>query len=148
MATMKSTLKWIYDAHSSVLFRATGQAALTATGTVGPLALAVQNLAYWDNGEQANRELTIAVNVESCDASSNDETYALTAEVSGDSFVTAYEVAHIVIPRGKTGAYTLIVDMDDVQKYGTMTQIRLKATLGGTTPSLAFCAWMAEGDAH
>lgn len=148
MATMKSKGKWIYDAHPSVLFRAPGTAALTATGTTTALALKPLVDAYWDNGEQPNRELTIAVNVEAADAAANDETYVLSAEVSGDGFTTSYQVAYIVLPRGNAiGCWTVIVDMDDVQRYGTMTQIRLKATLGGTTPSLAFAAWMVEADA-
>lgn len=149
MATMKTRNKWIYDAHASVLFRAAGAAAVTATGQSAAFSLDPLTGAYWDNNEIPNRELDIAVVVTALDATSADETYVISAEVATDSaFTVPFEVAKVTVPRGAgPSAYTLVVDMDAVKNLGNMAYIRVKHTLGGTTPSLTYAAWMAQGGA-
>lgn len=147
MATMKSRMKWIYDAAAAVLFRAAGSAAVTATGQSAALSLDTLSDAYWDNNEIPNRELEIAVAVTASDATNNDETYVVSAEVATDSaFTTPFEVGKVTVPRGTVGGFTIVVDMDAVQNLGAMKYIRVKHTLAGTTPSLTYAAWMAQGD--
>lgn len=146
MATMKSRMKWIYDAAAAVLFRAAGSAAVTATGQSAALSLDTLSAAYWDNNEIPNRELEIAVAVTASDATNNDETYVVSAEVATDSaFTTPFEVGKVTVPRGTVGGFTIVVDMDAVQNLGAMKYIRVKHTLAGTTPSLTYAAWMAQG---
>lgn len=150
MATMKTKNKYIYDAHSDVVFKAAGAAAITATATSTVLSLNKLSGAYWDNNEIPVRELTIAIVVTACDFTTGDETYVMTAEVAASSgFSTAYEVAHQQILGGSgVGAYSLVIDLDSVVQLGvTPSHIRLKATLAGTSPSLTYAAWIAQGSA-
>ena len=149
MATMKSKQKFIYDGHASVVFKAAGSAAITATGVGAVLDLQPLTQAYWDNHEIPNRELTIAVAVIASDAGNSDETYKITAEVATDSaFTVPVEVAEAVVPRGVVGAFPLVIDMDAaLASCPNAAFIRTKATLGGTTPSLQYVAWMVKGEA-
>lgn len=143
MAIMKGSVKHIYDAHASVVFRAPGSAAVTATGYSNVLALNALSGAYWDGGELPYDELEVSLVIEAMDAASADETYKFELEVGTDAAMTgASVVASIDIPRATPLAgYTLCVDADTIRRLGAFTHMRVKATLGGTTPSVKYAAW-------
>lgn len=144
MAIMKSSVKHIYDAHSSVVLRAPGSAAVTATGYSAVLSLNALSGAYWDGGEIPYDELEVALVIEAMDAADGDETYKFEIEVGTDASMTgATVVASVSIPRATPlSGYTLCVDADTIRKIGAFTHMRLKATLAGTSPSVKYAAWL------
>lgn len=143
MATMKSKVKHIYDAASEANFRSRTAAAVTATGQSAGIDLNALNLAYWDNGEIPARELDVAIVVTAVDFTSADETYTISVEVATDSaFTSPVQVAATSVLG--IGAYTLCVDMDSVRTLGAHKYMRVKHTVGGTTPSITYTAWLAE----
>ncbi len=150
MSTMKTRNKYIYDAAPAVLLRAVNSAPLTATGLSTVLSLDALNTAYWDNNEIPVRELSIAIVVTACDFTTGDETYVVSAEVAASAaFTTAYTVAsQPILGNTGVGAYSLVLDMDSVFQLGVRpTHIRLRMTLAGTTPSITYAAWLAQGSA-
>jgi len=141
-----STVTKIYE--SDLAFRAPGLAAVTATASVGTLAL--DKLDKVRPSDQRNKlgaeayEIVIAVSA--IDLSDDDETYVFTAEV-GATGAAATKVGEITVVG--TGQYILKLDAQSIENVDTdLEEIELVLTVGGTTPSITFASWLAYGTAH
>lgn len=123
--------KAIYDAESTVLLRATGSAALTATATSAV-----------DFDVDAGGAFAVVINVEAVDVS-GDGTYEFT--IGGQDGDGANDVALVTTGAiTSTGEHLFLVDADTAAKMAgaSVEKLALTATLGGTSPSLTFSAWV------
>lgn len=136
---MNSAINFIYDADNA--FRAPGQAAITATTADMRLPLdkldKVRGARRNELGAQTYRAV---IAVEEVDGVNGDETYAFAVNV-GAAGATATKVGEITV--GSTGQYVVMLDAQTVEKMDAdRAEIELTATLGGTTPSIKFAAWL------
>ena len=106
---------------------------VTASGVIG----AVVDLKSFGFNEG-----TVVVDVTAADATSADETYVATVEVSTDlAFTTPVAIAARTLTRGVLGSTLIPVNNQGEEMY---RYIRLNSTLGGTTPSLTVNAYLSE----
>lgn len=124
--------KAIYDAESTVLLRATGSAAITSTATSAV-----------DFKIEAGGAFAVAINVEALDVADADETYSFSVvgqDAAGSNDVTLLTTGPIT----STGEHLIYVDADTAVKMAgaSVEKLALTATLGGTTPSLTYSAWL------
>lgn len=124
--------KAIYDAESTVLLRATGSAAVTATTTSAV-----------DFAIDAGGAFAVAINVESLDVADADEVYTFSVagqDAAGSNAVTIVTTGPIT----KTGEHLVYIDSDTAAKMAgaSVKKLALTATLAGTTPSLTYSAWL------
>lgn len=142
MAKMNSKFKYMYDAAPSVALEAKGGAARTATFDGEALELDQLN-GYWNSNELADQTFAVAVNIDALDVAEGDETYALELEFGDDAAFTNSVKTHTVAVGG-TGQVVFLVDIDTVRAMlDTAAFVRLAGTLGGTTPSITFHAFIA-----
>lgn len=141
MAKMNSKFKYMLDAAPSITFRNGAAAALTATANTNAIALD-QLDGYWNTqGELADTTFAIVVNVNAIDTTS-DETYLLELEAGPVGFGSSIKTHRL--PVNKTGQYVMLVDIDTIKHMkADVAALRIAATLGGTTPSLDFTAFIA-----
>lgn len=147
MAVNASKVKSLYDAAASVVLRDIADGAETATATETPISLNELDTAYWHNGEIPHGVMEICLQITACDGTNGDETYVLTLQVDdtsshSDSPVT---IASYTIARGTTGVFYWYVDSKsipdlDTDSSGTDKWLAVKATLGGTSPSITYGA--------
>ncbi len=90
--------------------------------------------------------LCVMVHVTAIDATSNDETYVLTVEVSDTVNGTYTPIAALPnIRDAGTGIYTIPISGETAQQLDDDSAfVRVTATLGGTTPSLTYGAYIAQ----
>lgn len=140
MAT--SEVNYIYDADSA--FRGPGLAAVTASGEIGTLAL--DKLVNVRDSDQRNtlgaESYALVIAVSALDLADADETYVFDVEVQaagGGNAVTA--VTFPVVAAGKS---VITLDADTLEKLSAdREELALNLTVGGTTPSITFAAWIA-----
>lgn len=135
----RSEVNYIYDAENA--FRAPGQAAITASATVGTLPL--DKLVNVRPSSQRNKlgaeSYKIVVVVET--AAGGDSTYALDVAVGAEGAGDTTVVGSITV--GEAGQYVVEVDAHTIEKMDPdHAEMALVATLGGTSPSLTFSAWL------
>lgn len=88
--------------------------------------------------------LLCVVDVTASVSNDNDETYVFTVEVSDLVGGTYTPIATLTVTRGVTGKYTIPLSGELAQKLDDDCDfIRIKATLGGTTPSITYGAYLA-----
>lgn len=154
MGVNASKARWQFDAATAVTLRSVSDGAETSTATETAISLSELDGAYWQDGNEIPHGLfVVSVNVTARDATTGDETYVLSLlvdDVSGmnDSPVT---IASYTIPA--TGLYTFVVDSKtipglDSDTSGTDKWLAVRATLGGTTPSITYGAWIAKSLGH
>lgn len=151
MAANASKVTQQYDAAAAALFRADGSAALTSTGNTSALSLNELRTAYWHNYEIPHAKFVIGIAVEACVSNDGDETYSVAVRVDddaamGDSPVT---IDTFTIPRGFTGFISRVVEAKNIPDFdtdhsGAGKWMDLRFTLGGTTPSITFSAWLGK----
>lgn len=140
MAT--SEVNYIYDADSA--FRGPGEAAVVASGEIGTLAL--DKLVNVRDSDQRNtlgaESYALVIAVSALDLADTDETYVFDVEVQaagGGNAVTA--VTFPVVAAGKS---VITLDADTLEKLSAdREELALNLTVGGTTPSITFAAWIA-----
>lgn len=122
--------KFIYDAEASVVLKADGSAAVTATET----ATAV------DFNWGASNGFAVGLTISAVDTGTGDETYVFSI-VSLDS-AGANPVDQITLPSITTaGSYRFLIDGQTAAKIDAdAAKIAVKATLAGTTPSVTYSA--------
>lgn len=121
------------DTVDSLLQLEDGAAARTSTGNGTGIAVKLRKL----------RAGKVRFFVTACDGSSTDETYVLTLAVSDVLAGTYTEVARVTVPRGTTGIFEAAVTGVGVQKLDDdSAYARVSWTLGGTTPSITFLAYL------
>lgn len=140
---MKSEVKYSFDAAAEATLRNAADGAETATAAETPIDLDRLDKAYWDNGDIANGVFTTVVHVSALDVADADETYTLTFEVDDVSGFTSPTVVGTCVVTA-TGVYSVILDSDTIKKRDPDARyLRVNATLGGTTPSITYGAWLA-----
>lgn len=151
MGAIASRSPYVLDKAASVLLRSDTAAAITATTAETAISLSELNKAWWANFEIPHGKFVVAFDIVSCDAGDSDETYVLALLVDdvvamNNSPVT---IDQWTLPRGTTGVFTRVIDSRDIPALdpdhnGGDKFIQVKATLGGTTPSLKYTCWMAK----
>lgn len=150
MAANASRVSAILDTEASVTLRDIADGAETATAIETSISLAELDLAYWHNGEIPHGVFEVAVHITALDTTS-DETYALELIVDDVSAMndTPRVVAMIPVVSRNTGFYKVYVDSKtilnaDTDTSGTDKFLAIRATLGGTTPSITYGAWISR----
>lgn len=124
--------KSIYDVESSVLLRAKDLAAITTT-TNGDTA----NLIVTDNA------FAVVIKVKSVDRTTGDETYDFTFQIDSDSGMGSPVTVATLPTVTAAGTYILLVDGETAKKFEADAEyVRIVATLGGTTPSMEYAAFI------
>ena len=152
MGVNASRIKYMTDTDASVTLRAIADGAETSTATETAISLNELDGAYWNDGNEIPYGLiAVEILVTACDSASTDETYVLTLQVddTSDHSNSPVTVWTQTIARGFTGPIHALVDcknipLQDTDSSGTDKWIAIKATLGGTTPSITYGAWIAK----
>lgn len=125
--------KSIYDAESSVLLRAQGSAAITATTNGTAVAHDVTGQAY-----------NCAIHVAAVDRGNSDETYVATVQVDTNSAFGSPVTVATLPSITETGIYNLLFDGETAQLFEDgASHVRIVMTLGGTSPSITFASYLA-----
>lgn len=145
MADMKSKVKFAFDADSGVTLRDAADGAETANAAESGVTIPSLNGAYWDDNDVAHESLTVVVVVSDIDVSDADETYVIAVETdSSNAFGSAVEVGSLTVP-GAVGSYAINLDADTIKALDPTAQwIRVSLTVGGTTPSITYSAWLSH----
>lgn len=126
---MLDHLNYLHNGSSAVTASGIGQ----VDGGNGSVALGAARL---DDGS------VIVVNVTACDAASGDETYQLDLYGSNNDFSAEVLISTLPFVRGTTGIAEWYVTNEH---FGTTyTDLRIKHTLAGTTPSLTYTAFLSR----
>lgn len=152
MTISASSYAGLVDFDSSVILRNVADGAETSTAIETAVALNELDTAYWHNSQIPNGQLEIVLAVASAKSSDNDETYLLELIVDDVSGMSNDPVVvwSQPIPRGYRGASKIVVDGAaiaslDTDSSGTEKYLAIRATLGGTLPSLVYGASIVRG---
>lgn len=150
MAVNSSQTRMNFDTAAAVTLRDVTDGAETSTASETAVSLAELDGAYWHAGEIPHGVFLIGVNVTAIDQTS-DETYVVSIQVDdtlamSDSPVT---IASYTLTDLGTGTYVFAIDSKmipvlDPDTSGTDKWVRITATLGGTTPSITYGAWIGR----
>lgn len=139
----RSEVNYIYEADTA--FRGPGEAALTASGEVGTFAL--DKLSKAREGDQKNKlgaeGYAIVIAVSAADVADGDETYVFDIEVQAAGGANA--VTAMTFPVVGAGQHVVALDSHTLEKLSAdREELALNLTVGGTTPSIEFAAWVAH----
>lgn len=151
MAVNASRVTSILDAEASVTLRNASDGAETATATETAISLSELDDAYWHGGEIPHGIFEINVHVSAIDNTTGDETYVLDFIVDDVSAMndTPRVVASINLASKQVGFYKVLVDSKSIPLFDTDTSGTdkwgaMRATLGGTSPSITYGAWISK----
>lgn len=126
----------IFDTETAVTLRDVTDGAETASAAEVGVAFDPDNYDY----------VVVAINVTAIDSADADETYVLTVE-SDTAAAETNNVAQATLPNIRaigTGMYQVVLHAGTIKKLDSdAAYLRVKATLGGTTPSITYGAWLA-----
>lgn len=151
MGVLASKVKVQYDAAASVLLRNASDGAETATATETAVSLSELDGAYWQTeGDIPHGVIEVIVHISALDTTS-DETYVIDLVVDDTSNMsdTPRVVGTLNLAARQTGVYSMYVDSRNIPKLdidssGTDKWMAIRATLGGTTPSITYGAWISR----
>lgn len=133
---MNSAVNYIYD--EATAFRKPTDAAITASADSTAIALdrmTNHTGAYAD--KLGNQVYTVVLVVTALDTGTGDETYAVQVETDGGAAVSQAVTVTAV------GTHVFHIDRDTIDLADSdAASLNIAATLGGTTPSLSYYAWM------
>jgi len=140
----RSEVNYTYDADTA--FQAPGSAPVIASGEIGTVAL--DKMVNAREGDQKNKLgaefYDVVIVVTDLDVAEADETYVFDVEIQaagGGNAVVAGSVAVV-----GTGQYVIKLDGHTMEKLSAdREELALNLTVGGTTPSATFGAWLAYG---
>lgn len=151
MGANASRVNQLLDTLAAVTLRAAGSAAVTSTGTNTAISLNELRTAYWHNYEIPHGKMVVGYVISACVSDDGDETYTLAIKVDDTSGLSDSPVTVDIftVVRGTTGFFTRIVDCKDIpgldsDHSGSGKWIGVTHTLGGTSPSLTYSAWIAR----
>jgi len=151
MGANASRVKAAMDVAANSTLRLASDGAETATATETAVPLGILSAAYWDsNKEVPHGTIRVVVDVTAIDRTTGDETYTLTLQV--DDTLAQSDTPQTVCTLGplvSTGVYEMLVDSKTINAIvtdysGNELWMAIKATLGGTTPSITYAAWIAD----
>lgn len=150
MAVRSSRAKFLTDTASSVVLRNVSDGAETATATETAVALGELDTAWWHDGKDIpGGVFEVNINVTAADVTTGDETYQFDLMVDDAAALndTPRSIGTLAFAAGVlvAGVYRMYVASDqikyiDTDSSGTEKYIGIKATLGGTTPSVTYGA--------
>lgn len=145
MSKMNTKHRYIYDAAPATLFRARTAPAITATANSTEVVLD-QLDGYWNTaGELADETVAVIVNVTAIDATTGDETYSFALKATDGASAVQASVGLGTLAVNKTGQYVFLVDVATAKLCDSdVAGLIVTATLAGTTPSIAYHAWMSQ----
>lgn len=158
MSVAASRVKAMFDTDASITLRAVSAGAVTSTTTETAIDLKELRGAYWNDrytgtatGELPFTILQVEIDITACDAADGNETYTISLQTDdtadeSDSPVTVWSQA---VQRGFTGVLYAYVDSRNIRQLdtdgsGTGHWLAIKATLGGTTPSVTYGARIVQ----
>jgi hypothetical protein len=146
MSVHASTNRWAYDDETALAPLSAPQT-LAASGASTDFISVDVLTSYWATGDVA-QNLIIGVHVDVTAVAGTNPTAAFVVQVAPDtgafgSPVSVGEVANAV----GVGSFTIDVDRDDITNAlganPTAGSLRLYATLGGTSPSFTYVAYVS-----
>jgi hypothetical protein len=127
--------RYIFDAETDITLRNAADGAETATASEAGVAF---NPALYE-------QVAVVFNVASLDATTGDESYVLSVETDTAATPTA-AVQQAALPNVRAagaGRYVVILDCATMLKLDPdASYIRVKGTLGGTTPGAVYGAYL------
>jgi hypothetical protein len=149
MGVNASKANMLYDAEASVVLRDAADGAETSTATEAAISLNELNAAYWHGNEIPHGVFEVGIHVSALDTANADETYVLALLVDD---VQAMNDTPVVIAQytiTQTGFYKMLVDSKSIPGLdpdvdGGDKWLAIRATLGGTTPSITYGAWLGK----
>lgn len=151
MGVNQSRVRAIYDADAAVLLRNVADGAETSTATETAVSLNELDTAFWQDGNEIPYGLIeVGVHITAIDRTTGDETYTFDLIVDDVSNMSdTPKVVASLTGITTAGFYTMYVDSKNIPLIDSDTSgadkwIAIKATLGGTTPSVTYGAWMAK----
>lgn len=144
-----SRVSAIFDAADAVTLRDVTDGAETSTATETAISLDALFGAYWQNGDVPHGKFVIGVHVTALDTSSADETYTLSLVADDVSAMNNSPVTLTSFSPTATGYYEVVLDSATIPRINSDVSseaqyLAIKATLGGTTPSITYGAWIAK----
>lgn len=149
MAVNASRNRFLLDVDAGVMLRDIDDGAETSTATEAAVSLGELDEAYWHSNEIPHGCFAISVNVTALDTADTDETYVISLQVDDTAAHSDTPVTIAAYTITQTGVYTFVVDSKsipglDADSSGTDKWLAVKATLGGTTPSITYGAHIAK----
>lgn len=146
-----SRVNAMLDAAAIVTLRNLADGTETATAIETAVSLNELDTAYWHNGEIPHGIFEVNVHVTTLDNTTGDETYVLDIIVDDVSTMNDNPrvVASLPLATKQVGFYKLLVHSKNIPLLDTDTSgsdkfIAIRATLGGTTPIIAYGAWIGR----
>jgi hypothetical protein len=138
-----SKVRHAVDAEPSIVLRQPG-AAVTASGVDPAISLNTNTQAYWANGAIPFELAAAVIRVTSIDVS-GDETYAIQLQVDSDQAFAGTDFTVIAeIDVKAPGVYVVNLDGPTIKALRSNAAfLRTALVAGGTTPSIAYEAWLA-----
>ena len=136
----RSEVNKIYDAQTAL--RAPALAAVTVSGVVGTFTL--DKMVNVPKSSRRNKlgaeEYEIVIVVSAIDKTTSDEVYTFTAKTGAVGSPTT-PVGQLVV--NNTGQHVLVLDAHTIERMNTAHAVlELSLAVAGTTPSIAFSAWV------
>lgn len=141
----RSEVSYIYEADTA--FRAPGSAPVTASGEIGTFTL--DKMVNAREGDQKNKLgaefYDVVIVVTDIDTADTDETYTFDVEIQAAGGGNAVQAGAIGVVG--VGQYVVKLDGHTLEKLSAdREELALNLTVGGTTPSVTFSAWVAYGE--
>lgn len=153
MGANASAVKAGFDKSALVTLRNVTDGTETSTATETAIDLGLLTAAYWQDDTVPHGTFKVVFHVTSLDTTTGDETYTLSLQV--DDVLAHNNTPNTIWSQAitSTGVYEAIIDSKTIDLLVTdysseALYIAAKATLGGTTPIIAYGAWIAEVVAH
>ena len=144
MSRYTSRVNFPFDAEASVTLRNAADGAETATAAEAGVDLKESGAAYWQDPSQTFEYVAVVFHVSDVDVANGDETYVLSVETAADAAFATDLVSHGSVTVTKPGAYVVTLHGPTIENTApTASNVRVNATIGGTTPSSTYGAWMA-----
>jgi len=150
MSVNPSRAKSLPDVATSVVLRNLSDGAETSTSTEASVALGELDTAFWHDGNDVPGGVyEVSINVSAVDVTSGDEAYTFELLVDDAAAMndTPQAVGSLVFAAGKCrpGSYRMFIaagaiKVHDDDSSGSEKYLAIKATLGGTSPSVTYGA--------
>lgn len=137
------------DTAPGVVLRNIADGAETATATETAVSLNELDTAYWHNGEIPHGVFEVFFNVAALDVAQADETYTAALVVDDTSNMSDTPIVIDQFPIYRTGVYKRLVDSKSIPNFdpessGTDKWLAVRVTIGGTSPSITYGAWIGK----
>jgi hypothetical protein len=149
MGVNASKVKYLLDVDAAVTLRNVADGAETTTQTEAAVSLKELDTAYWHSNEIPHGLFAVQVVVTALDRVDGNETYTLSLLVDDTSDMSDAPSTIASYTITAAGSYTFYLDSKAIEALnpessGLDKWLAIRATLGGTTPSITYGAWIAK----